>query len=115
MKSTSQLSLSATLYRDCASGSDLPTCRCALFLNPPPSRPDPATYSQIELWKADSALTFESPDVHFLAEPNYVNGAWQLPDPLTQSSVQVTVRNLSNDVSAVNAAVDLQVSTRPGI
>jgi len=73
---------------------------CALWRDDPPRRPDPATYSQSEVEASGGEPTWNSPDL-------WTNhwSPWRLYD-----EIQVRVRNLSPDTSAVNAIVQLEVA-----
>ena len=68
---------------------------CCLKPQPPPDRPDPATYSQDEQFSLGTAPTWDSPDIL----TNYWNPFTLMPE------ATVKVRNLSGLVSAVNVQV----------
>jgi hypothetical protein len=68
---------------------------CCFKPQPPPDRPDPATYSQDEQFSLGTAPTWDSPDIL----TNYWNPFTLMPE------ATVTVRNLSGLVSAVNVQV----------
>ena len=75
-------------------------CKC-ISTDKPPKRPDPAIYSQWQRLTQGVAASWESPDI----KTNWWE-PWRFMD-----SVEVTVRNESNEASAVNTLV--QVSWAP--
>jgi len=75
---------------------------CSISVKTPLDRPDPAIYSQEELLALGQIPTWDSPDIitSWLPTPGWT----LLPETL------VTVRNLSQTVSAINALVHLYTS-----
>src|SRR5689334_6103646 len=73
---------------------------CCLSVSTPPQRPDPAIYSQDEQIQAGQIPTWDSPDIVTNSDI-----PWAL-----HPETRVTVRNLSPQVAAVNALVQLSVS-----
>lgn len=73
---------------------------CCVAVSKPPERPDPAIYSQIQQIAIGQIPTWNSPDI----TTNF-DIPWKL-----MPEVQVTVRNLSPNVSAVNAQVQVSLS-----
>lgn len=74
---------------------------CCVETEPPPERPDPATYSQLERLSLGQLPTWNSPDLLTHDIPTYT----LMKEP------EVRVRNLSTTASAVNVQVHL--STAP--
>jgi hypothetical protein len=68
---------------------------CCLQIDKPPNRPDLAIYSQEEQVAAGNSPTWDSPDI---------------ATKTTSRDVQVTVRNLSRNTSAVNGVVEFSTS-----
>ncbi|TMI99382.1 MAG: hypothetical protein E6G97_22580 [Alphaproteobacteria bacterium] len=90
-------------------GSTVPWCRpfrprprgaCCVTVSKPPERPDPAIYSQNQQIQAGQIPTWDSPDI---VTNRFV--PWTL-----HAETEVTVRNLSPLVAAVNTQVQLSVS-----
>lgn len=73
---------------------------CCVTVSKPPERPDPAIYSQAQQIAVGQIPTWNSPDI----TTNF-DIPWTL-----MPEVQVTVRNLSPNVSAVNAQVQVSLS-----
>jgi hypothetical protein len=73
---------------------------CCVTVSKPPERPDPAIYSQAQQIAAGQIPSWNSPDI----TTNF-DIPWTL-----MPEVQVTVRNLSPNVSAVNAQVQVSLS-----
>lgn len=73
---------------------------CCLILDTPVNRPDPATYSQLQLLARGQQPTWNSPDI--------VTNHWE-PFRL-KNEAQVTVRNLSATASAVGVRANALVS-----
>lgn len=74
-----------------------PHCSC-VHTDHPPKRPDPAIYSQLQLLSSGLATSWESPDI----QTNWWDD-WRFMD-----SIQVRVRNESNEASAVNTLVQVR-------
>jgi len=73
---------------------------CCLVPQTPPQRPDLATYSQQEQISLGAAPSFNSPDI-----TTNDDIPWKL-----RPSVELVVRNLSPDASAINALVNMSTS-----
>lgn len=82
-------------------GLDPDSRHCCVQTEQPPRGPDLATYSQDEQFALGNAPTWDSPDI--------ITNFWN-PFHL-EPEAQVTVRNLSPDVSAVNAQIAVFVSS----
>jgi hypothetical protein len=73
---------------------------CCLVPHIPPQRPDLATYSQLEQISLGAAPSFNSPDI---TTNNDI--PWKL-----RPSIELVVRNLSPNASAINALVNVSTS-----
>lgn len=96
-------------FRPCQASPQQRSCKCAISLNPPPLRPEPAIYSPLyELFLGNPA-TWDSPDIALFSAPSFSSGQWQFPGGPGQPQIFLTnptaaLSNLS-DVVAVNASV----------
>lgn len=84
-------------------------CAGQLVTKPDPEIPDPAIYSQEELFPG-GALTFDNPDVALDLDPILDGGVWAFPNPRFLPDARITVHNLSNRVSAINTLVGCSTS-----